>query len=77
MGRIERRVLVAALLGAIAAFGVVGFTRDEPSSPSAHGVPVVVDSHYRVTSWGGTPAEVVVQQGNSDFFFSSWTARRS
>ncbi len=77
MGRIERRVLVAALLGAIAMFGVVGFARGAPSETPAQGVPVTVDSHYRVTSWVGTPAEVVVQQGNPDFFFSSWTARRS
>jgi hypothetical protein len=77
MGRIERRVLVAALLGAVAMFGAVGFTRGEPSETPAQGVPVTADSHYRVTSWVGTPAEVVVQQGNTDFFFSSWTARRS
>ena len=29
MGKIERRVLAAALLGAVAMFGVVGFTRGE------------------------------------------------
>jgi hypothetical protein len=77
MGRIERRVLVAALLGAVAMFGAVGFSRGEPAETPAQGVPVAVDSHYRVTSWVGTPAEVVVQQGNPDFFFSSWTARHS
>ncbi|MET8993976.1 hypothetical protein [Amycolatopsis sp. Hca4] len=77
MGRIERRVLVAALLGAVAMFGAVGFTRGEAVETPAQGVPVAVDSHYRVTSWVGTPAEVVVQQGSPDFFFSSWTARRS
>jgi hypothetical protein len=31
MGKIERRVLAAALLGAVAMFGVVGFTRGEGS----------------------------------------------
>ncbi|MEU4518297.1 hypothetical protein AB0F52_06195 [Amycolatopsis sp. NPDC024027] len=77
MGRIERRVLVAALLGAVAMFGAVGFSRGEPAETPAQGVPVAADSHYRVTSWVGPPAEVVVQQGNPDFFFSSWTARRS
>jgi hypothetical protein len=77
MGRIERRVLVAALLGAIATFGVVGFARGGSAETPAQGVPVPADSHYRVTSWVGTPAEVVVQQGNPDFFFSSWTARHS
>ncbi|MEV6449200.1 hypothetical protein [Amycolatopsis sp. NPDC051716] len=77
MGRIERRVLVAALLGAVAMFGAVGFSRGAPAETPAQGVPVAVDSHYRVTSWVGTPAEVVVQQGNPDFFFSSWTARHS
>ncbi len=77
MGRIERRVLVAALLGAVAMFGAVGFSRGEPAETPAQGVPVAVDSHYRVTSWVGTPAEVVAQQGNPDFFFSSWTVRRS
>ncbi len=77
MGRIERRVLVAALLGAVAMFGAVGFTRDAPSATPAQGVPVTADSHYRVTSWVGTPAEVVVQQGNPDSSFSSRTARRS
>jgi hypothetical protein len=77
MGRIERRVLVAALLGAVAMFGAVGLSRGAPAETPAQGVPVAGDSHYRVTSWVGTPAEVVVQQGNSDFFFSSWTARHS
>ncbi len=77
MGRIERRVLVAALLGAIAAFGVVGFARGESAETPAQGVPVSVDSHYRVTSWVGTPAEVVVQQGNSDSSRASRTGRRS
>ncbi|MEV6619358.1 hypothetical protein AB0M83_00930 [Amycolatopsis sp. NPDC051106] len=77
MGKIERRVLAAALLGAVAMFGVVGFTRGEGSTAPAQGVPVAVDSHYRVTSWVGTPAEVVVQQGNPDFFLSSWTGHRS
>ncbi|MGW3996937.1 hypothetical protein [Amycolatopsis sp. NPDC004772] len=77
MGRIERRVLVAALLGALAMFGFAGFTRDAPPETPAQGVPVTADSHYRVTSWVGTPAEVVVRQGNSDFFLSSWTARHS
>ena len=77
MGKIERRVLAAALLGAFAMFGVVGFTRGEESAAPAQGVPVAADSHYRVTSWVGTPAEVVVQQGNSDFFLTSWTGRRS
>jgi hypothetical protein len=77
MGKIERRVLAAALLGAVAMFGVVGFTRGEHVETPAQGVPVSVDSHYRVTSWVGTPAEVVVQQGNPDFFRSSRTVRRS
>lgn len=77
MGRIERRVLVSALLGAVAMLGAVGFTRDAPAEAPAQGVPVAVDSHYRVTSWVGTSAEVVVQQGSPDFFFSSWTARHS
>ncbi|RSD19911.1 hypothetical protein [Amycolatopsis eburnea] len=77
MGKIERRVLAAALLGAIAMFGVVGFARVGSAAAPAQGVPVAVDSHYRVTSWVGTPAEVVVRQGNSDFFLSSWTTRRS
>ena len=77
MGKIERRVLGAALLGAVAMFGVVGLARGEETAAPALGVPVAADSHYRVTSWVGTPMEVVVQQGNSDFFFSSWTGRRS
>ena len=77
MGRIERRVLVAALLGAVAAFGAVGFARGGSAETPAQGVPVTVDSHYRVTSWVDTPAEVVVRQGNSDFSFSSWAARHS
>ncbi|MEU5258369.1 hypothetical protein [Amycolatopsis sp. NPDC021455] len=77
MGRIERRVLAAALLGAVAMFGVVGFTRGEQTTTPALGVPVTVNSHYRVTSWVGTPAEVVVQQGNPDSSLSSGTARRS
>ena len=77
MGKIERRVLAAALLGAVAMFGVVGFTRGEASTAPAQGVPVAVDSHYRVTSWVGTPAEVVAQQGKPDFFLSSWTGHRS
>lgn len=77
MGRIERRVLAAALLGAVAMLGVVGFTRGDGTATPALGVPVVVDSHYRVTSWVGTPAEVVVQQGNQNFSGSSGTARRS
>lgn len=77
MVKIERRVLTAALLGAIAMFGVVGFARGEESAAPAQGVPVAADSHYRVTSWVGTPAEVVVQQGSSDFFLSSWTGHRS
>jgi hypothetical protein len=77
MGRIERRVLVAALLGAVAMFGAVGFTRGEPAETPAQGVPVSADSHYRVTSRVGVPAEFIVRQGNPDFFFSSWTVRRS
>jgi hypothetical protein len=77
MGKIERRVLAAALLGAVAMFGVVGFTRGEEPAAPAQGVPVAADSHYRVTSWMGTPAEVVVRQGNSDFFFAYWAGRRS
>ncbi|MEU7788587.1 hypothetical protein [Amycolatopsis sp. NPDC049159] len=77
MGKIERRVLAAALLGAVAMFGVVGFARGGSAVTPAQGVPVTADSHYRVTSWVGTPAEVVVRQGNPDFFFSSWTTRRS
>ncbi|WP_329053761.1 hypothetical protein OG738_12405 [Amycolatopsis sp. NBC_01488] len=77
MRKIERRVLAAALLGAVAMFGIVGVTRGERSAAPAQGVPVAADSHYRVTSWVGTPAEVVVQQGNPDFFLSSWTGRRS
>jgi hypothetical protein len=77
MGKIERRVLAAALLGAVAMLGVVGFTRGEAAVSPAQGVPVTADYHYRVTSWVGTPAEVVVQQGNPDFFRSSWTTRRS
>ncbi|MCR6487074.1 hypothetical protein M8542_30015 [Amycolatopsis sp. OK19-0408] len=77
MGKIERRVLVAALLGAVAMFGVVGVARGEGTAAPAQGVPVAADSHYRVTSWVGTPAEVVVQQGNSESPASSWTVRRS
>jgi hypothetical protein len=77
MGRIERRVLGAALLGAVAMFGVVGFTRGEQAATPAQGVPVTVDSHYRVTSWDGTAAGTVVLQETPDFFFSSWTGRRS
>ncbi|MFB9684593.1 hypothetical protein [Amycolatopsis plumensis] len=77
MGRIERRVLVAALLGAVTMFGAVGFARGGASETPAQGVPVPADYHYRVTSWVGSPAEVFVQQGNPDFFLSSWTARRS
>ncbi|KDN19484.1 hypothetical protein DV20_25305 [Amycolatopsis rifamycinica] len=70
-------MLVAALLGAVAMFGAVGLTRGAPPETPAQGVPVTVDSHYRVTSWVGTPAETVVQQGNADSFFSSSTARHS
>ncbi|SFW55525.1 hypothetical protein [Amycolatopsis australiensis] len=77
MGKIERRVLAAALLGAVAMFGVVGFTRGEEPAAPALGVPVAAESHFRVTSSAGVPAEVVVQQGNPDFFLSSWTGRRS
>lgn len=77
MGKIERRVLAAALLGALAMFGVVGFTRGEGTAAPAQGVPVAVDSHYRVTSWVGTPAEVVVRQGNSDFSRPFSTGHRS
>jgi hypothetical protein len=77
MVKIERRVLTAALLGAVAMFGVVGFARGEGSVAPAQGVPVAADSHYRVTSWVGTGTKVVVQQGNPDFFLSSWTGRRS
>jgi hypothetical protein len=77
MGKIERRVLAAALLGAIAMFGVVGFTRGEHAETPAQGVPVSVDSHYRVTSWVGTPAEVVAQQGNLEFSLTSRAVRRS
>ncbi|UOZ08800.1 hypothetical protein [Amycolatopsis sp. WQ 127309] len=77
MGKIERRVLAAALLGAVAMFGVVGFTRGENAETPAQGVPVTVDSHYRVTSWDGTAAETVALQETPDFFFSSWTGRRS
>jgi hypothetical protein len=77
MVKIERRVLTAALLGAVAMFGVVGFARGEGSVAPAQGVPVAADSHYRVTSWVGTGTRVVVQQGNPDFFLSSWTGRRS
>jgi hypothetical protein len=77
MVKIERRVLTAALLGAVAMFGVVGFARGEGSVAPAQGVPVAADSHYRVTSWVGTGTKVVVQQGNLDFFLSSWTGRRS
>ena len=77
MDKIERRMLAAALLGAVAMFGVVGFTRGEAAVSPAQGVPITADSHYRVTSWVGTPAEVVVEQGNPDSFRSSWTTRRS
>ncbi|MEV7039922.1 hypothetical protein [Amycolatopsis sp. NPDC051061] len=77
MVKIERRVLTAALLGAVAMFGVVGFARGEGSVAPAQGVPVAADSHYRVTSWVGTGTKVVVQQENPDFFLSSWTGRRS
>ncbi|WP_410628089.1 hypothetical protein [Amycolatopsis sp. cmx-8-4] len=77
MGKIEQRVLAAALLGAVAMFGVVGFTRGENAETPAQGVPVTVDSHYRVTSWDGTAAETVALQGTPDFFFSTWTGRRS
>jgi hypothetical protein len=77
MGKIERRVLAAALLGAVAMFGVVGFTRGGQAETPAAGVPVAVDSHYRVTSWTGTATETVVVPQNPDFFFSSWTTRGS
>jgi hypothetical protein len=77
MGKIERRVLAAALLGAVAMFGVVGFTRGEQAGTPAAGVPVTADSHYRVTSWTGTGIETVARQQTPDFFLSSWTARRS
>ncbi len=77
MAKIERRVLAAALLGAVATFGVVGFTRGEESAAPAQGVPVAADSHYRVTSWAGTSTEVLVRQGNSDFSLTSGTGRRS
>ena len=77
MGKIERRVLAAALLGAVAMFGVVGFTRGEQTETPAQGVPVSVDSHYRVTSWVGTPAEVVAQQGNIEFSLAPRNVRRS
>jgi hypothetical protein len=51
MGKIEQRVLGAALLGALAMLGVVGFTRHEPAPvPAQRAVPVAVDSHDRVTS---------------------------
>ena len=43
MGRIERRVLAAALLGAVAMFGVVGFARGEGTATPALGVPVAVE----------------------------------
>jgi len=50
MGKIERRVLGAALLGALAMLGIVGFTRHEPApAPVQRAVPVAVDSHDRVT----------------------------
>lgn len=50
MGKIERRVLGAALLGALAMLGVVGFTRHEPApAPAQRATPVAVDSHDRVT----------------------------
>jgi hypothetical protein len=77
MGKIERRVLAAALLGAVAMFGVVGLTRSGQAETPAAGVPVTAGSHYRVTSWTGTGTETVVLQETPDFFFSSWTARRS
>jgi len=50
MGKIEQRVLGAALLGALAMLGVVGFTRHEPApAPVQRAIPVAVDSHDRVT----------------------------
>lgn len=77
MGKIERRVLVAALLGAVAMFGVVGFTRGEEAAAPALGVPVAADPHHRVISWVSAPVEVVVQQGNQDSSFASRSGRRS
>lgn len=55
MGKIERRVLGAALLGALAMLGAVGFTRHEPDpAPAQRAVPVVVGSHDRVTGTAET-----------------------
>ncbi|MEQ0559377.1 hypothetical protein ABJI51_09880 [Amycolatopsis sp. NEAU-NG30] len=77
MGKIERRVLASALLGALAMLGVVGFARVDGGGTPALGVPASADSHYRVTSWSETSTKVVVPQGNPDFSLVSWTTRRS
>ncbi len=63
MGKIERRVLMAAMLGALAMLGVVGFTRHEPDpAPLQRAVPVAVGSHDRVTA----SAETVVWQAKTE-----------
>lgn len=55
MGKIERRVLGAALLGALAMLGVVGFTRHAPDpAPVQRAIPVAVSSHDRVTGTAET-----------------------
>jgi uncharacterized membrane protein len=46
MGKIERRVLAAALAGAITMFGVVGFLRSEPETTPAQSVPVSVTAPH-------------------------------
>lgn len=65
MGKIERRVLTAAMLGALAMLGFVGYTRQDPAPVPQRAVPVVVDSHHRVTPWSAADVEPVVLQGNS------------
>jgi hypothetical protein len=65
MGKIERRVLAAALTGAIAMFGVVGFLRSEPETTPAQGVPVSVTAPYQAASWTGATATVTGVQVSS------------
>ncbi|HKN52510.1 MAG TPA: hypothetical protein VJX66_08420 [Amycolatopsis sp.] len=71
MGKIERRMLVGALLGALAMLGIAGFADSGPVAAPPHPVPVVVDSHYRVTSWVGGTAEVVGAQARTESRFTS------
>jgi hypothetical protein len=67
MGKIERRVLGAALLGAIAMLAVVGFGRSEHAeTPPPRAVPVAVDSPYRATSWVVVGPQTVGVSAKSD-----------